>query len=195
MSICNVSIPLLDSLFNPNRLWSQNISSMLLNTTSAKFTLVIIPSLCPLTPSFLVASGHCTLFSSCLLIPFSPSPFQVPSTYQPLDVGLHQGSALFLSHTHALGDLVQPQGVRYHVYVGNSQISISGSDIDFLPYQTPELSLQFVCPLTTSTWMTKRHSKLNKPSKLLLFPPNPASHTAFPISGDSNFLSVAQVKI
>ena len=93
-------IPLLDSLFKPNRLWPQNLSSMLLNPVSAELTLVIIlfPSRHPLSlwllDSTWLSSYLLTLF--CLLysflLPINPLP------------GLHQLSALLFSHAQPLGD-------------------------------------------------------------------------------------------
>lgn len=94
-------IPLLDSLFKPHRLWPQNPSSMLLNPVSAELALVII--LCPswhLLSLWLLDSP----WLSYLLIPSSPSPLRLPSTHQPLALGLHQHSPLFFSPTQPLGD-------------------------------------------------------------------------------------------
>lgn len=95
-------IPLFDSLFKPNRLWPQNPSSMLLNPVSAELTLVIM-----LFPSWHLLSLWLldgAWLSSYLLIPSSLSPLQLPSTHQPLALGLYQHSPLFFSHTQPLGD-------------------------------------------------------------------------------------------
>lgn len=123
-------IPLLDSLFKPNRLWPQNLSSMLLNPVPAELTLVIIlsPSRHPLSlwllDSTLLSSNLLTLF--CLLysflLPINPLPPDCTSTQ------------LCSSATLNLWETVQPQGIRYHMFVENSQISICGPDADFLLY-------------------------------------------------------------
>lgn len=85
--LCVMSlIPLLESLFNPNELWPQRLSSrelvtsMLLNPTSAELTLVIIPfpSGHPLS---LWLSDTTLCFFFLLLVPSSLSPLRTPSSH------------------------------------------------------------------------------------------------------------------
>lgn len=81
---------------------------MLLNPTSAELKLINFLPL--LIPSFLVSSRYCTVFFLPTYLLFPVSFAGTFSSYQSLDVGVHEGSALFFSHTH-LSDFIQPQGI------------------------------------------------------------------------------------
>lgn len=103
----------------------------------------------------------------CSLLPTitsSLSPWLIPSLPTSPWCRKAQGSAVFLSPTHSLGDLTQ------HTYADNSQIFISSSDTDFFPHQTPDFRLQCECLLIMSTWMSNWHLKLKKPKRTTVLP-------------------------
>ena len=95
-------IPLLDSLFKPNRLWPQNLSSMLLNPVSAELTLVIIlfPSWHPLSLWLLESTwlSSYLLTPSCLLysclLPINPLPLDSTQLFASAMLNLWRPSSL-----------------------------------------------------------------------------------------------------
>lgn len=107
---------------------------------------------------------------------------------QPLTSGLRlQISPLF--YTHSLGHLIQAHGFKFSLYVEDSKMYISRSDLSLL-------DSRFMIPTDTNQPFQYRHLKVNMTKiEFLSFLPNLLFLPLFPISVNTpNIIPVVQTK-